>query len=81
MKDKIILFVIGILIGAVISTGAIYIYSITTKSNECSSQNSMNGGNPPQMNNSNGQPPEMNNNSNNNQPPEKPGDNDTQNSK
>ena len=47
MKDKIILFVIGVLVGAVIATGAFYIY---TSTNNCNNQsNQMNGGTPPEM--------------------------------
>ena len=47
MKDKIVLFVIGVLVGAVISTGAFYVY--TTTSNSCNNNNpqEMNGGTPP----------------------------------
>lgn len=75
MKDKIILFIIGVLVGAIISTGAFYVY--TTTSNSCSS-NEMNDGqsmqmpgeNPPSMpdgqNSENGQPPEMPNNNQSN---------------
>ena len=71
MKDKIILFVIGVLVGAVIATGTFYIYTTTTKSCECSSNNTqMNGGQPPEK--PSGQ------NSENGQPPEKPGENNTQ---
>lgn len=36
MKDKILLFVIGLLVGAVISTGAFFIY---TKANACDTNN------------------------------------------
>ncbi len=59
MKDKIITFVIGLLVGAVISTGAFYIYTTTSKC-DCSNQNAlMNGGEPPEKpNGENGQPPE-----------------------
>lgn len=65
MKDKMILFIIGVLVGAVISTGAFYVY--TTTNNKCSSDNTqMNGGQPPEMNN--GQSGE------NDGPPEKPSD-------
>ena len=60
MKDKIILFVIGVLVGAVIATGAFYIYTTTNKN--CNN-NQMNG-NPPEMPNSQ--------NSGNNFPTEKP---------
>ena len=82
MKDKIILFVIGVLVGAVISTGAFYIYTTTTKSCDCSSSNTqMNGGQPPEMpsgqNSENGQPPEKPD-GDNSQPPEKPGESATQ---
>ena len=82
MKDKIIIFVIGILLGAVLSTGAFYIYT-ATNGNTCSNENTqMNGGQPPKMpggqNGGNGQPPEKPDGENG-QPPEKPGDNNTQN--
>ena len=64
MKDKIMLFVIGVLLGAVIATGAFYIYTITN--NKCQTNTQMNGGQPPEMPNGqsseNGQPPEMSNN-------------------
>ena len=64
MKEKIILFVIGVLFGAVIATGAFYIY--TTTNNSCTSTNTnntqMNGNRPPEIpsgqNSENGQPPE-----------------------
>ena len=61
MKDKILLFIIGVLVGAVITTGAFYVY---TRATTCSNNNpgmQMNGGNPPQMPNGQ-QPPEMPNN-------------------
>lgn len=71
MKDKIILFVIGVLVGAIIATGAFYIYTSNTNSCDCSSNNTqMNGGQPPEM--PNGQ------NGENGQPPAKPGENNTQ---
>ena len=65
MKDKFAIFIIGLLLGAVISTGAFYVY--TTTSNNCtnSSQGSgMNGGQPPEMpsGQSGNKPPEMPNN-------------------
>ena len=73
MKDKIIIFIIGVLIGAVISTGVFYIYT-TNNSCNCNNQNTqMNSGEPPEMpsgqNNENGEPPEKpseNNSQNNN---------------
>ena len=62
MKDKIILFIIGLLAGAIISTGAFYVYT-TTSNNDCSNNMQMNGGQPPEMangqNSENGQPPEI----------------------
>ena len=64
MKDNILLFVIGVLVGAVISTGAFFVYSKTTTSCNTNSNNQigMPGGNPPSM--QDGQPPEMPNNNN-----------------
>ena len=69
-KEKIILFVIGVLLGAVISTAAFFVYTKTlgTSSNSGSTSGQMQGG---------GTPPEMpsGGNSGNNQggtPPEKP---------
>lgn len=63
MKDKIILFIIGVLFGAIISTGAFYVYSTTSNKSSCSMNNmEMNGG----------QPPEMPSGGNSGQPPEKP---------
>ncbi len=79
MKDKIVLFIIGVLVGAVIATGAFYIY--TTTSNTCNNSNQnmhMNGGEPPEMpsgqNSGNTQPPEKPDGENS-QPPEMPSDN------
>ena len=62
MKSEVLLFIIGVLVGAVISTGAFLVY---TKTNSTSNNQNMQmpGGNPPSMpsgqNNQNGQPPEM----------------------
>ncbi len=59
MKDKIIMLVIGVLLGAVIATGAFYAY--TSANTKCKDNNTtqMNGGTPPEMpNGQNGQPPE-----------------------
>ncbi len=87
MKEKIIIFVIGLLAGAVIATGAFYVYSKATTCNTNNNQQiGMPGGNPPSMpngqNSQNGQPPEKQSgqNSQNGQAPEKPSDNNTQNS-
>lgn len=59
MKDKIILFVIGVLFGAVIATGAFYVYSKATATCNTNSNNQigMPGGNPPEKPSSeNGEP-------------------------
>ena len=56
MKEKIMLFVIGALVGAVISTGAFYVYTLSNQN--CNKQTQMNGGTPPEMpSGQNGQPP------------------------
>lgn len=67
MKDKIIMFIIGLLVGAVISTGIFYIYTTTKGKCDCSTQNNqMNGGQPPEMpSGQNGQPPEKPSENNN----------------
>ena len=73
MKDKFLLFVIGVLMGAVISTGAFYVYTktATTCNNNTQTQQMPGGGQPPEMpngqSNQNGQPPEMPNDQNNGQ--------------
>lgn len=76
MKEKIFLFVIGVLIGAVIATGAFYVYTTTSNNCNCTTQNSISTGNePPEMpKGENGQ------NSKTGTPPEKPGEATTQNS-
>ena len=73
-KEKIILFVIGVLVGAVISTAAFFVYTKTlgtgSSTSGSSSQQMPGGGTPPEMpsgeNGSNGQ---------GGTPPEKPSDN------
>ena len=72
MKDKIILFIIGLLCGAIISTGAFYVYTTTnSSSNNNSEMMQIPEGNPPEMPNGqssgNGGPPEMPNTQNNSQ--------------
>ena len=72
MKDKIILFIIGVLVGAIISTSAFYVYTkVTTTCNTNNNQTQIPGANPPSMSeeHQNGQPPEIpngNNSQNNN---------------
>ena len=56
MKEKIKIFIIGVLVGAVLSTGAFYIYTATTNNN-CGGNNiEMNGGQPPDK--PDGEPPD-----------------------
>ena len=90
MKDKFIFFVIGLLLGAIISTSAFYVYS-----KSINTQMPMNNGNPPSISsdssNDSNQPPDMPSNdsnqsndqssggNNNSQPPEKPDDSNNQN--
>lgn len=64
MKDKIVIFIVGLLLGAIISTGAIYFYTVANNQNSGNQTMEMQGGNPPSMPNgqNNGQPPEMPNN-------------------
>ncbi len=66
MKEKVIIFIVGLLLGAIISTGSIYFYTVANSSNNNQgSRIEMNGGTPPSM--PNGERPEMpNNNSQNN---------------
>ena len=52
MKDKIMIFIIGVLVGAVLSTGAFYIYTAIS-SKDSGNNMQMNGGQPPD-----GDPPE-----------------------
>ena len=70
MKDKILLFIIGVLVGAIIATGAFYVYIKTSSSTNDSSQMGMPGSNPPSMpSGQNGGPPAKpreNNSTNNN---------------
>ena len=66
MKDKIMLFVIGVLVGAVIATGAFFVYTKTNSSNNSGMMGP--GGTPPSMpSGQNGEtsgPPEMPNGNN-----------------
>ena len=78
MKDKIIVFIIGVLVGAVLSTGAFYIYTRVSGNNSNNTQ--LNGGQPPEMpNGENGQPPEKPDGDNTGEPPAKPEDNNKEN--
>lgn len=74
-KEKIILFVIGVLIGAVISTAAFFVYTKTLGTGNATSSSSSQqmpggGGTPPEMpsgQNQGGTPPEMPSNTNSSQ--------------
>jgi len=89
-KDKIILFVIGVLVGAVISAGAFLISVNTLGGNK----GQMAGGTPPEMSSGqnsqggpsgssdqNGQNGQNSQNGQNGQPPEKPSDNNSNSNK
>jgi len=81
MKDKIIIFIIGLLLGAVIATGAFYVYTINNNTCNNSNQNTMmNGGEPPAMPSGQMEEPPEKPNGENGSPPEKPNDNNSQNS-
>ena len=73
MKEKLVLFITGLLVGAIISTGVFYVYSVTNNSscNSTSDNLQMPGGNPPSMQDFQG--------NENGQPPARPGENNTQN--
>ena len=74
MKDKIMLFVIGVLVGAILTTGVFYVYTTTNSSNDFNQKTQMNGGTPPEMpSGQNGQPPEKP--YGDSEPPEKPNTN------
>lgn len=73
MKDNILLFIIGVLVGAVIATGAFFAY---TKANS-TCNNGMPGGNPPSMPNGQMPGPGMQNGQMG-QPPARPGENNSQ---
>lgn len=82
-KDKIILFIIGVLVGAIISTGAFLVY--TKANNKGFNDIKMQGRQPQSVHmgqNGNGNPPEKpseqeqtQSNNGNGQPPEIPNDN------
>ena len=66
MKEKITWFIVGLLLGAVISTASIYVYSLTendTNTSNNTTQNTMeNRGTPPEMPNGSNQGGPVNNN-------------------
>ena len=76
MKDRIVIFIIGLLLGAIVATGSIYFYTVANSS--CNNNNQIG------MQQPNGQPPEMPNGENGQQgqpgqPPEMQNGNNTQN--
>ena len=83
-KEKILVFIIGLLLGAVIATGAFVVCTKTCHSNGHRQEVMQLPGGNNNQNNKNSQPPSMpngnNNNQNNqnNQPPEMPSDNNSQ---
>ena len=74
MKDKLTIFIIGLLLGSIISTASIYFYTVANDSNN-------NSKNEERMEISNGNPPSMPNGGfgGNGTPPEFPYGNDNQN--
>ena len=87
-RDKILLFVIGVLVGAVVSTAAFFVYVkvLGVSANNTGQSGQMQGGTPPEMpsgGSSQGQPPEMpsggNSQGSQGTPPEMPGNNSSQN--
>lgn len=69
MKDKIIIFIVGLLLGAVISTGSIYFYTLSNNNSNSNNNQMQMGGTPPTEQNGvgtqgQGQPPEMPNQNN-----------------
>ena len=88
-RDKILLFVIGVLVGAVVSTAEFFVYVKVlgvSANNNAGQSGQMQGGTPPEMpsgGSSQGQPPEMpssgNSQGSQGTPPEMPGNNSSQN--
>ena len=77
MKEKVMVFIVGLLLGAVIATGVFYIYT-NNNSNDCNQNNmQMNGGQPPEL--PDGSEPPEKPDGENGQPPALPSDNNTQN--
>lgn len=79
MKDKILIFIIGFLLGAIITTGGFIIYNKSNINNNNISQNTFERGNPPSMNGEapGGNPPEKPPFDNGEEPPAKPDETNT----
>lgn len=82
-KEKLLVFIIGLLLGAIIATGAFVVCTKTCHSNGHRQEVMQLPGGNNNQNNQNNQPPSMpngnnNQNSQNNQPPEMPSDNNSQ---
>ena len=86
-KEKILLFIIGVLVGAVISTAAFFVYTKTLGTSSNNSSMQMRGGTPPErpsgQDDQGGTPPEMPNGENNQggTPPEMSNDENASNGK
>ena len=80
MKDKLFIFIIGFLVGAIIATGGFIIYNKVTADNSVIEQSNRIDGGPPGMpdsqNGGQGEPPEKPSDQSGGQgePPEKPSD-------
>ena len=76
-RDKILLFVIGVLVGAVVSTAAFFVYvkvaGVGTSQSQSGQMGQMPGGTPPEM------PSGGNSQGSQGTPPEMPGNNSSQN--
>ncbi len=66
MKEKVIIFIVGLLLGAIISTGSIYIYTVANNHNNSNNMNmgmpNDNKGQGKVMDNNGTTPPEIPNN-------------------
>lgn len=79
MKNKVLIFIIGVLIGAIIATGGFLIYSKVSNDNSNDDSNQSqnmqmnnNGGQDPSSNGDMQDPPEKPDGDNTTEPPEKP---------
>ena len=66
MKEKIFMFIIGALVGAIVATGAFIVFNSTSNNTDCSQTEHVKGEQPPEMpSGEKGQPPEIPTESNN----------------
>lgn len=80
MKDKILVLIIGILIGAIIASAGFLIYNKTTVSNSSQTNMMQMNGEGQSQNGNMGEPPAKPDGENGEQPPTKPDDNTNTNS-